>query len=190
MIPILVYDKDQCDPKKCTAKRMEKFGLAREVRLDRIPRGALVLDPTADTMLSPADAKHAHLGLVVLDLTWTHISELPRIRAARGRCLPYLVAANPVNWGKPWRLNSAEAVLASLIIMGMDEQAELFMGRFNWALELVTLNKALFDEYRTAADADEVRSMSDSYVRSVAGDGGGDRCPQDVRGLVFNIARA
>ena len=178
MIPILVYDKDQCDPKKCTAKRMEKFGLAREVRLDRIPRGALVLDPTADTMLSPADAKHAHLGLVVLDLTWTHISELPRIRAARGR------------WGKPWRLNSAEAVLASLIIMGMDEQAELFMGRFNWAPELVTLNKALFDEYRTAADSDEVRSMSDSYVRSVAGDGGGDRCPQDVRGLVFNIARA
>ena len=40
MIPILVYDKDQCDPKKCTAKRMEKFGLAKEVPLNRIPRDA------------------------------------------------------------------------------------------------------------------------------------------------------
>lgn len=170
MIPILIIDKDQCDPKKCTAKRMEKFGLAREVQPNRVPKGALVLDPTAKKTLSPADAKYAYLGLVVLDLTWTHIDEIPHLRGVRARKLPYLVASNPVNWGKPWRLNSAEAVLASLLIMHQDEQAELFMPRFNWAPELVNLNRALLEEYRTAKDSDSIQAMSDNYVKSVAGD--------------------
>ncbi len=167
MIPVLVYDRDQCDPKKCTAKRMEKFGLAKEVPLNRIPPGAVVLSPYGEMTLNPADAKHAHRGLVVLDLTWTHIDEIPRIRGERARKLPYLVAANPINWGKPWRLNSAEAVLAALLIMGFDEQAELFMPRFNWAGEFVNLNRALLDEYRTARDSDDVQRMSDEYVESI-----------------------
>ena len=172
MIPVLVYDKDQCDPKKCTAKRMEKFGLAKEVPLNRIPPGSVVLSPFGEKTLSPADVKYAHRGLVVLDLTWTHIDEIPHIRGAKARKLPYLVAANPINWGKPWRLNSAEAVLASLIIMGQDEQAELFMPRFNWAPEFVTLNKALLDDYRTAKDSDDVQRMSDEYVESIVGSAG------------------
>ena len=172
MIPVLVYDKDQCDPKKCTAKRMEKFGLAKEVPLNRIPPGSVVLSPFGEKTLSPADVKYAHRGLVVLDLTWTHIDEIPHIRGEKARKLPYLVAANPINWGKPWRLNSAEAVLASLIIMGQDEQAELFMTRFNWAPEFVTLNKALLDDYRTAKDSDDVQRMSDEYVESIVGSAG------------------
>ena len=101
MIPILVYDKDQCDPKKCTAKRMEKFGLAKEVPLNRIPPGCIVLSPFGKETLSPADLKYAHRGIVVLDLTWTHIDEIPHIRGEKARKLPYFVAANPVNWGNP-----------------------------------------------------------------------------------------
>lgn len=167
MIPILVYDKDQCDPKKCTSKRMEKFGLAKEVPLNRIPAGCIVLSPFGKETLSPADLKYAHKGIVVLDLTWTHIDEIPHIRGEKARKLPYLVAANPINFGKPWNLMSAEAVLASLLILGQDEQAELFMPRFNWAPTFVQINRELLEAYRGAKDCAEVERIQNEYIESV-----------------------
>lgn len=167
MIPILVYDMDQCDPKKCTAKRMEKFGLAREVPLHKIPPGCIVLSPFGKETLSPADLKYARRGIVVLDLTWTHIDEIPRIRGEKARKLPYFVAANPINWGKPWRLNSAEAVLASLLILGQDEQAEPFFTRFNWASEFVRINGDFLEKYRAAESGVEIEHIQNEYIESV-----------------------
>ena len=83
MIPVIVYDKNQCDPKKCTAKRMLKFGLAKEAKtLHNIPSGSIVLSPFAEKALSPADIKCARNGLVVMDLTWTNIDEFPKVPRA------------------------------------------------------------------------------------------------------------
>jgi pre-rRNA-processing protein TSR3 len=167
MIPILVYDKDQCDPKKCTAKRMEKFGLAKEVPLNRIPPGCIVLSPFGKETLSPADLKYAHRGIVVLDLTWTHIDEIPHIRGEKARKLPYFVASNPVNWGKPWRLNSAEAVFASLLILDQDEQADLFRPRFNWAPEFERINAEVLEMYRSARDSADIERLQNEYIEAI-----------------------
>ena len=124
MIPVIVYDKNQCDPKKCTAKRMLKFGLAKEAKtLRSIPSGSIVLSPFAEKALSPADVRYSKSGLVVMDLTWTNIDDFPRPTRTQDRALPYLLASNPVNWGRPMELNSAEAVMASLIILGEKEAA-------------------------------------------------------------------
>ena len=147
MIPVFVYDKNQCDPKKCTAKRMLKFGLAKEAKtLHAIPKGSIVLSPFAEKALSPDDIRYARHGLVVMDLTWTNIDEFPRPKGTNDRALPYMLASNPINWGKPMELNSAEAVMASLFILGEREQAETFLGRFNWAPEFIRRNGELFEE--------------------------------------------
>ena len=168
MIPVIVYDKNQCDPKKCTAKRMLKFGLAKEAKtLRNIPSGSIVLSPFAEKALSPADLKYAHNGLVVMDLTWTNIDEFPRPSRTQDRALPYLLASNPINWGRPMELNSAEAVLASLLILGQKEQAESFMGRFNWAPEFVRLNGELLEAYARASDSAEVVSIQNEYISSI-----------------------
>ena len=168
MIPVIVYDKNQCDPKKCTAKRMLKFGLAKEAKMLRnIPSGSIVLSPFADKALSPADRKYSRNGLVVMDLTWTNIDEFPHPTRMQDRALPYLLASNPINWGRPMELNSAEAVLASLIILGEKEQADTFLGRFNWAPEFLRLNGELLEAYASAKDSTEVVRIQNEYIESV-----------------------
>ncbi len=73
-----------------------------------------------------------------------------------------------MNWGKPWRLNSAEAVYASLLILGMDEQASLFADRFDWSRSFLDINGALLEKYRAAADAEEVLRIQDEYLDSIS----------------------
>ena len=168
MIPVIVYGKNQCDPKKCTAKRMLKFGLAKEAKtLRNIPSGSIVLSPFAEKALSPADLKYAHNGLVVMDLTWTNIDEFPKLSRTQDRALPYLLASNPINWGRPMELNSAEAVMASLIILGEKEQADQFLERFNWAPEFIRLNGELLEAYASAKDSTDVVRIQNEYVESV-----------------------
>ena len=168
MIPVFVYDKNQCDPKKCTAKRMLKFGLAKEAKtLHAIPKGSIVLSPFAEKALSHDDIKYARHGLVVMDLTWTNIDEFPRPKGTNDRALPYMLASNPINWGRPMELNSAEAVMASLFILGEREQAETFLGRFNWAPEFMRLNGELLEEYSSAKDSTEVVRIQNEYIDSI-----------------------
>ncbi|MDR2698925.1 MAG: DUF367 family protein [Candidatus Methanoplasma sp.] len=170
MIPVIIHDKCQCDPKKCTAKRMLRFGLGKEAKtLSSIPFGSVVLSPFSDTALSPADIVHARKGLVVMDLTWTNIDDFPRVKGCCERALPYMLASNPVNWGRPMELNSAEAVLASLIILGEKEQAEQFMGRFNWAPEFIRLNGAMLEDYSKAEDSAGVVRIQNEYLESIRG---------------------
>jgi len=168
MIPVIIFDKDQCDPKKCTAKRMLKFNLAKEVKkLSAIPSSSIVLSPFSEQALSPADKHFAMRGLVVMDLTWTNIVEFPRLIRTKERALPYLLASNPINWGRPMELNSAEAVLASLYILGEKEQVQQFMGRFNWAPEFIRLNGELLEAYSRAKDSTEVVRIQNEYVDSI-----------------------
>jgi len=167
MINVLVHDKCQCDPKKCTAKRMIKFGLAKNVELQRIPKGSVILSPFAEQALSPADRSYAEKGLTVMDLTWTNIDSFPRPKGMNERSLPFLIASNPVNWGKPMELNSAEAIIASLIILGDNDQAENFIKRFNWGPEFIRMNGEMLEEYSKAKDSTEVIRIQSEYLRSL-----------------------
>lgn len=167
MIRVLVHDRCQCDPKKCTAKRMVKFGLAKNVTISQIPKGSVILSPFSEQALSPADRIHAERSLTVMDLTWSNIDEFPRPKGMNERALPFLIASNPVNWGRPMELNSAEAVLASLMILGEEEQAGEFIKRFNWGPEFMRLNGELLSDYSKAKDSAEVVGIQNEYLASL-----------------------
>jgi pre-rRNA-processing protein TSR3 len=147
------------DPKKCTAAKLVRFGRAREVAgVSKIPRGAIVLDPEAEKALSREDLELASRhGVLVLDCSWNKLSKFPRIkRGLEHRALPFLLAANPTNFGKPQRLSSAEALAASLFILGEKAHAEDLMNLFKWGPVFLDINRERLEAYAAAMNSTEV----------------------------------
>ncbi|MHB8606195.1 MAG: DUF367 family protein [Thermoplasmatota archaeon] len=159
-IPLVVLHLSQDDPKKNTAKKLARFGFVELVeRVGRVPRGALLLDPFAPRALSMEDHGVAtSRGLVALDCSWkTAEAAFPSTRErTEPRALPFLVAANPINYGKPFMLTTAEALAASLAILGERDAAEAMLAKFSWGHAVWTLNAEPLVEYANAKTSADV----------------------------------
>lgn len=163
MIPLYAYRDDTCDPRRCSVKKMERFGFVRIVpRIRDIPRATLLLDPTAEQALSPAD--RAAPSITVLDCSWELLDTSMVRRWRRRRALPYLLAANPVNYGRPFRLSSLEAFAAALFILGEEAQASCILSIFRWGPVFLELNRAPLREYAAASDSAEVVRIQREYM--------------------------
>jgi pre-rRNA-processing protein TSR3 len=80
------------------------------------------------------------------------------------RALPYLVAANAVNFGKPFKLSSVEAFAAALYILGEKEQAALILNKFKWGPVFLDLNREPLERYSEAKDSTEVVKIQADYL--------------------------
>ena len=142
-VRILCFDQD--DPKKCTAKRLEKFGLARNYnKISHLPPRGIVLDPFSDKVLSPEDSILGEVGgLVGVDCSWNLAVDTfakLRVMGLEPRKLPDLVPANPVNSGKIGKLTTAEALASALMICNQTQMAEALMAVFKWGPAFLQLN--------------------------------------------------
>ena len=164
-IRLLAYHAGQCDPKKCTSLRLKRFGLLSLVpRTSGLPRGSIVLTPEAEQALSPADAPRAERrGLAVLDVSWKR-GRIPPVPQGTTRALPYLLAANPVNWGKPFVLSSVEAFAAALVILGHSDEAVSILAKFAWGEQFLTLNREPLEAYAQASDSAAVVAAQGEFV--------------------------
>ena len=166
-VKICVYHAKQCDPKKCTALKLRRHGLVRVVhRVRGLPRGAVVLDPFCKKAFSPADRERLERrGLAAVDCSWMHADEVFELSMRRAsRCLPYLVAANPVNYGVPTKLSTVEALAAALYIAGFRDEAEGLLSIFKWGPHFIVLNRVLLDGYAGAKDSGEVVELQRRFM--------------------------
>ncbi len=167
-VPLHVIHLAQDDPKKNTARKLARFELVRLVeRPARAPAGAILLDPFSEKALSPEDASAAAArGVVALDCSWKLAEDVfPVARERRlPRALPFLVAANPVNYGRPFKLSTAEALAATCAILGEPAQAAALMSKFIWGPTFLTLNAEPLAEYAKAATSAEVAAAQALFV--------------------------
>ncbi len=159
---LLVYHANQCDPKKCSGKKLARFGLVRLTKQLSHLRAFLVLSPFSEKALSPED--RGARGLAALDCSWAHAGEAFSRLSLKERALPFLVAANPVNYGKPFQLSTVEALAAGLVILGEAAQAELILSKFSWGHVFLELNREPLREYAAAQNSAEVIEIQAAYL--------------------------
>ena len=171
-VPLYLWVAGEDHPKACTGRRLLRRGLARAVG-GRAPTGKvpILLDPRADEPLSRADRALARSeGVAAVDCSWnllhsrggypegpTWFARLPRRR------LPLLLAGNPQHYGRLGELNTAEALAASLRVLGDTAGAERLLESFPGAEGFWALNRALFESYAAAADPTEIRAAESSF---------------------------
>jgi pre-rRNA-processing protein TSR3 len=167
-VQLVVYHTDQDDPKKCTAKKLHRFGFAiLQKNVRRLPYHAILLDPFAEKSLSREDVAIAqNHGLVALDCSWKTAEQTFQSLETRmtPRALPFLLAANPVNYGKPYQLSTLEAFAAALYILDEVTQATTILGIYTWGHRFLELNKEPLEEYRQARSSAEVIQIMNKYI--------------------------
>jgi len=165
-VPVAMWDFDHCDPRRCSGKRLARQHLITELRVGSRFRG-IVLSPKAVQVLSPADKDIVDKGgLAVVECSWARLSEIPfsKIASPNERLLPYLIATNPTNYGKPWRLNCAEALAAAFYLTGHDDWAERLLAPFGWGSSFYPVNRHLLERYRTCKDAAGVEKAQEQVL--------------------------
>ena len=155
-----IYHEGDDDPAKCTARRLADEGEARlHESYDPLPRST-ALSPYADTALSPADSP----PIVVFDSSWESAEEVAAPYDGVERALPFVVAANPVSYGKPFRLNTAEAVVAALYIVGEKEDARRIASYFDYGKTFLELNREPLERYAACGTSEEVVEVQEDYL--------------------------
>jgi len=166
-VKISIYHAKQCDPKKCSTLKLKRFNMVKVVhRVKHLPKGVVILNPFSEKAFSPADRKRIeHRGLAAIDCSWIHADEVFEL-SMRGasRCLPYLIAANPVNYGIPTKLSTVEALAAALYIANFKQEAENLLSIFKWGPQFIRLNEKLLDAYAAARDSGEIVKLQRNFM--------------------------
>ncbi len=166
---LFVLHLRQDDPTKCTASKLRRLGFVTYLPPHR--RRGLLLDPYSDTSISKSDKELVlSEGLAAIDASWKKAVESFRgvgWSRSRRRALPYLVAANPTNYGIPVNLSTAEAFASALFILGLSDQAKEIMNSFRWGHSFFELNLRYLEAYSKADSSKAVVEAQRSFMHEL-----------------------
>lgn len=158
-IQVLMLNQD--DPKKCTAAKLSKFGLAKKV--SRTTKNTIVLDPYSQKTLLPKDKKLIN-SITAIDCSW-NLADQIFVKKFSGikRKLPPLFAGNPVNYSKLRKLTTVEALSASLFILGLRDESMKLLDKFKWGHTFFELNRNLLEEYSKIEFQEQISQILKEY---------------------------
>lgn len=81
--------------------------------------------------------------------------------------VPYLVAANSVNYGRPWRLNCAEALAACFFICGHEDWAHEVLGHFSYGEPFLEINAQLLKRYAACKDEEGIKKAEEVWLAKI-----------------------
>ncbi|TFG02632.1 MAG: DUF367 family protein [Promethearchaeota archaeon] len=138
---------NECDPSKCTALKLKRFGLIKfRKKIAGKLKNAILLSPFAKREISTSDKELLkNYGLIVIDCSWNKLIKFSNISQRNERKLPSLIAANPVNYGKWEKLSSVEALSAALYLTGFKEQAKFILSKFRWGNQFWKINNQILE---------------------------------------------
>lgn len=181
-IRLYVYSTKQDDPKKCTAVHLHKMGKIKLVyKISNLPLKGVLLNPFATKALSIEDLSHMQTkGLIGLDCSWAQAEATFGVDKRQDgkpkskgrwkfvdRILPYLLAANPVNYGRPCKLSTVEALAAGLYIVGYKTESERLLDGFKWGEQFFKLNFEFLEAYSDANSSTEVVKIQNDYLEEI-----------------------
>ncbi|KAK3689798.1 hypothetical protein B0T22DRAFT_179198 [Podospora appendiculata] len=160
------WDLGHCDPKRCSGKRLMKLGLMRELHMGQRHSG-VIITPNGKQVVSPADRPLLEdFGAAVVECSWARTKEIQwgKVGGKCERLLPYLVAANSVNYGKPWRLNCVEALAAAFAICGHSDWARAVLAPFSYGEAFMDINATLLKKYAACEDAPGIKKAEEEWM--------------------------
>ena len=167
-IPLHIYHANDDEPKKCSAKKLYRFKHADlQTIITKLPKNCILLNPLAHQSISQEDLPIAQQhGILAVDCSWKHVDNAFTTldKYNHSRSLPYLLAANPINYGKPWKLSTIEAFTAALYILGATKQATQLTQLYKWAPQFIILNKQPLEDYRKAQNSTQIIKAMSQYL--------------------------
>ena len=167
-IKLYVYHANEDDPKKCSARKLARFGFVKlETNIRKTPKDTILLNPFAEKSISKEDLAIAQKnGILAVDCSWKNAENSFDYldKRNRSRALPFVVATNPLNYGKPFKLTTLEAFSAALYILGFIDKAEEVLKLYKWAPNFLILNKKPLEDYRNAESSKEIIEIMKKYV--------------------------
>lgn len=174
---VACWDLGHCDAKRCSGKKLMRLGLMRELAVGQKFPG-VVVSPKAKKIISAADRDLLEqFGAAVVECSWKRVDEVPfgRMGGKCERLLPYLVAANPTNYGRPWRLNCVEALAACFYICGHKEWAEDILSTFSYGEAFLDINDEVLDRYAACKTEEDVKKAEEAWLAKIEKEYAGNR---------------